>query len=79
TREEMACARDLGGYYCIPPDLRDLNYGKFVEQGEVRISGAVDYNSQNTKRLDVEGMKALLMKLSFIQSLVHGEYLPPEA
>ena len=79
TREEMACARDLGGYYCIPPDLRDLNYGKFVEQGEVRISGAVDYNSHNTRRLDVEGMKALLMKLSFIQSLVHGEYLPPEA
>lgn len=78
TREEMVCARDLGGYYCIPPDLRDLNYGKYVEQGEVRISGAADYNSHNTKRLDVEGMKALLMKLSFIKALVHGEYIHPE-
>ena len=79
TREEMVCARDLGGYYCIPPDLRDLNYGKFVEQGEVRISEAVDYNSHNTKRLDVNGMKALLMKLSFMQALVQGEYVQPEA
>ena len=79
TREEMVCAKDLGGYYCIPPDLRDLNYGKYVEQGEVRISEAVDYNSHNTKRLDVEGMKALLMKLSFMQALVHGEYVQPEA
>ncbi len=79
TREEMVCARDLGGYYCIPPDLRDLNYGKFFEQGEVRISEAVDYNSHNTKRLDVEGMKALLMKLSFMQALVQGEYVQPEA
>ncbi len=79
TREEMVCARDLGGYYCIPPDLRDLNYGKYVEQGEVRISEAVDYNSHNTRRLDVDGMKALLMKLSFMQALVHGEYIRPEA
>ena len=79
TREEMACARDLGGYYCIPPDLRDLNYGMFVEQGEVRISEAVDYNSHNTRRLDVEAMKALLMKLSFMQALVQGEYIQPEA
>jgi len=79
TREEMVCARDLGGYYCIPPDLRDLNYGKYVEQGEVRISEAVDYNSHNTRRLDVDGMKALLMKLSFMQALVHGEYIQPEA
>ncbi|MGP1665782.1 MAG: polysaccharide biosynthesis protein, partial [Rhodanobacter sp.] len=60
SREEMAAAQDLGGYYRVPPDLRDLNYGKFVEQGEVKISGAVDYNSHNTTRLDVEGMKALL-------------------
>jgi UDP-N-acetylglucosamine 4,6-dehydratase/5-epimerase len=79
TREEMVCAKDLGGYYCIPPDLRDLNYGKFFEKGEVRISESVDYNSHNTKRLDVDGMKALLMKLSFMQALVHGEYVQPEA
>lgn len=78
TREEMVAAEDLGGYYRIPPDLRDLNYGKFVEQGEVRISEAVDYNSHNTARLDVEGMKALLMKLSFIRAVTGGEHVQAE-
>lgn len=78
SREEMVAAQDLGGYYRVPPDLRDLNYGKFVEQGEIRISEAVDYNSHNTARLDVEGMKALLMKLSFMKSITRGEYAQPE-
>lgn len=67
SREEMVAAQDLGEYFRIPPDLRDLNYGKFVEQGEIRISDAEDYNSHNTTRLDVEGMKALLIKLTIIQ------------
>lgn len=78
SREEMVAAQDLGGYYRVPPDLRDLNYGKFVEQGEVKISEATDYNSHNTTRLDVEGMRALLMKLRFIQALVKGEHIEPE-
>lgn len=78
SREEMAAAEDLGGYYRVPPDLRDLNYGKFVEQGETRISEATDYNSHNTTRLDVEGMKALLMKLRFMQAVQKGEYVSPE-
>jgi len=78
SREEMACAEDLGGYYRVPPDLRDLNYGKFVEQGEEKISQSEDYNSHNTERLDVEGMKKLLRKLDFIQALERGEYIPPE-
>lgn len=78
SREEMACAEDLGGYYRVPPDLRDLNYGKFVEQGEEKISKAEDYNSHNTERLDVDGMKELLRKLDFIQALERGEYIPPE-
>ena len=78
SREEMVAAQDLGGYYRIPPDLRDLNYGKFVEQGEVRISEAVDYNSHNTARLDIEGMKALLLKLSFMQAIVRGETVQAE-
>lgn len=78
SREEMVAAQDLGGYYRVPPDLRDLNYGKFVEQGEVKISEATDYNSHNTNRLDVEGMRALLMKLRFIQGLVNGEHVEPE-
>lgn len=73
SREEKVAAQDLGGYYRIPPDMRDLNYGKFVEQGEVQISEAVDYNSHNTTRLDVEGMKALLLKLPFMQAIARGE------
>jgi UDP-N-acetylglucosamine 4,6-dehydratase len=78
SREEMAAAQDLGGYYRVPPDLRDLNYGKFVEQGEVRISEAVDYNSHNTTRLDVAGMQALLMKLRFMQATLRGELVEAE-
>ncbi len=73
SREEMAAAEDLGGYYRVPPDLRDLNYGKFVEQGEVKISESIDYNSHNTSRLDVAGMQALLLKLRFMQAIVRGE------
>jgi UDP-glucose 4-epimerase len=79
SREEMVAAQDLGGYYRIPPDLRDLNYGKFVEQGEVRISEAVDYNSHNTTRLDVDGMTALLLKLPFMQAIARGELVQAEA
>jgi len=56
----------------VPPDQRDLNYAKFVEQGETRISTAEDYNSHNTRRLDVDEMKALLMKLDFIRAFVEG-------
>jgi UDP-glucose 4-epimerase len=78
SREEMAAAEDLGGYYRVPPDLRDLNYGKYVEQGEVKISDTVDYNSHNTERLDVAGMQALLMKLRFMQAIARGEHVEPE-
>ena len=78
SREEMVAAEDLGSCYRVPPDLRDLNYGKFVEQGEVKISDSIDYNSHNTTRLDVEGMRALLMKVRFIQALVQGEHIEPE-
>ena len=73
SREEMVAAQDLGGYYRIPPDLRDLNYGKFVDLGETKISEAVEYTSHNTTRLDVAGMTALLMKLRFIQAIKRGE------
>ncbi len=78
SREEMACAQDMGEYYRVPPDLRDLNYGKFVEQGEEKISHTEDYNSHNTERLDVAGMQALLRKLEFIRALERGEYQSPE-
>ena len=78
SREEMAEVEDMGGYYRIPPDLRELNYGKFVEEGEERISHAEDYNSHNTDRLDIEGMKSLLMKLRFMKAAARGEYIEPE-
>lgn len=78
SREEMACAEDRGEYYRVPPDLRDLNYSKFVEQGEEKISRTEDYNSHNTERLDVEGMKQLLLKLEFMRAIQRGEYATPE-
>ncbi|MES2480844.1 MAG: polysaccharide biosynthesis protein [Pseudomonadota bacterium] len=77
SREEMAGAEDRGDYFRVPPDLRDLNYGKFVEQGERRISESTDYNSHNTQRLDVEGMKALLLRLDFIRDLRDGKPARP--
>ncbi|ELL7086856.1 polysaccharide biosynthesis protein [Vibrio fluvialis] len=73
SREEMVAAVDMGDYYRVPPDLRDLNYGKYVEDGDARISQMEDYNSHNTERLDVEGMKSLLMKLPFIRAMCAGE------
>jgi UDP-N-acetylglucosamine 4,6-dehydratase len=75
TREEMIFAEDLGDYYRIKPDLRDLNYGKYFDQGEVEVLSTVDYNSHNTTRLDLEEMKSLLMKLTYIQSAVSGNYM----
>lgn len=78
SREEMAAAHDLGEYYRIPPDLRDLNYGKYVEYGEPKISTATEYNSHNTTRLDKSGMVKLLEKLRFIQASIRGEQVEPE-
>jgi UDP-N-acetylglucosamine 4,6-dehydratase/5-epimerase len=73
SREEMAAAEDLGQYFRIPPDLRDLNYSKFVEEGEPRIAQFQDYNSNNTERWDVGQMKAALLKLGFIKKVLAGE------
>ena len=80
-REELACAQDMGDYFRIPPDARDLNYAKFVEQGEARntaSSHGEDYNSHNTTRLDEAGMKALLLKLDFMQRIARGEHVLAE-
>lgn len=79
SREEMTHAEDLGEYYRIPPDLRDLNYGKFFDTGERGITDADDYTSANTTQLDVEGMKKLLLKLPFVRSLVSGQAATPDA
>lgn len=78
SREEMACAEDHGEYFRVPPDLRDLNYAKFVEQGEEKISRSEDYNSHNTQRLDVDGMKKLLLKLDFMKAIHRGEHAMAE-
>nr|WP_156310895.1 MULTISPECIES: polysaccharide biosynthesis protein [Pseudomonas] len=67
SREEMAKADDMGRYYRIPADNRDLNYKKYFVEGEQHISELDDYTSHNTERLDIEGIKALLLKLDYIQ------------
>ena len=67
TREEMSKAEDMGDYYRIPCDTRDLNYDKFFVEGSEEVSKIEDYHSHNTRRLDVEGMKELLLKLDFIR------------
>ncbi|MDR3668340.1 MAG: polysaccharide biosynthesis protein, partial [Ignavibacteriaceae bacterium] len=67
NREEMAHARDMKDYYRIPADNRDLNYGKFFTEGESKVSEVEDFTSHNTTRLDVEGMKKLLLKLDLIR------------
>lgn len=73
NREEMAKAIDMGDYYRIPADNRDLNYGKFFTEGETKVSEVEDYTSHNTERLDVEGMKQLLFKLPFIRKDILNE------
>lgn len=70
SREEMAKADDMGRYYRIPADNRDLNYKKYFVEGETHISEVDDYTSHNTKRLNVTEVKALLMKLSYINEVL---------
>lgn len=72
SREEMIHARDLGGYYCIPADNRDLNYAKYFSEGEEEISHQEDYTSHNTKRLNVEHVKTLLLKLDYIKEKLNA-------
>ena len=72
SREEMARADDLGGYYRIPADSRDLNYDKYFVEGETEISAIEDYTSHNTRRLNVPQIKDVLMKLDVIREAIHG-------
>ena len=81
SREEMASAQDMGGYFRVPADGRDLNYAKYVEQGTAQLTSsahAEEYHSHNTTRLDVEGMKQLLLKLDFMQKIARGEHAVAE-
>jgi len=70
SREEMARCEDMGRYYRIPADDRDLNYNKYFVEGETKVSELGDYTSHNTERLDVEGVKRLLMKLPLVQAAI---------
>jgi len=67
SREEVSVAKNLGDYYSIPPDLRDLNYSKFIELGYPKITDSIEYNSDNTIRLDLEGVIEMLMELPYIK------------
>jgi UDP-N-acetylglucosamine 4,6-dehydratase len=68
TREERVKAQDMGSYFRVPADNRDLNYNVYFREGQETISHEEDYHSHNTERLDVDGMMALLMKLDLVQS-----------
>ncbi|MBA3005558.1 MAG: polysaccharide biosynthesis protein [Proteobacteria bacterium] len=72
TREEMVSAEDLGGYYRIPCDERDLNYGKYFTEGQEKVSQSEDYNSHNTQRLTIPEIKEKLLGLDFIQQELKG-------
>jgi len=73
SREEMARAEDLGGYFRIPSDSRDLNYGKYFVEGELKVSQLEDYTSHNTHRLDVEGVKNILLQLDIIREALDAK------
>ena len=78
SREEVVAAKDLGDYYCVPPDLRDLNYSKYFDQGELKISDAVEYTSHNTTRLDVGKMQELLLRLPFMRDVIENKNIDLE-
>ncbi len=78
SREELACAEDLGEYFRVPPDFRDLTYGNFIESGRTKVSLTEDYNSHNSRQLSKKQMKMLLRKLDYIKLIERGEYVLPE-
>ena len=77
-REEKSLAKDIGNYFRVPSDVRDLNYSKFVEQGNESITFGLhseDYSSHNTVRLSVEDMKILLLKLPYVHKILSSHFL----
>jgi UDP-glucose 4-epimerase len=73
TREERLHAQDMGEYYRVPMDSRDLNYANYVSEGETNIAGLEDYTSHNTERLDVDSMKEMLLGLHYVQASLAGQ------
>jgi UDP-N-acetylglucosamine 4,6-dehydratase len=74
TREEHIIAQDLGGFYRVPSDKRDLNYDKYFEEGDKQLSAGVEYNSHNTERLNIEAIKDKLLMLDYLQEELKGWY-----
>jgi UDP-glucose 4-epimerase len=73
TREEMSKSEDMGDFFRIPADNRDLNYSIYFSQGEKSMAEIVDYHSHNTERLDVDGIKSLISKLAIVRREIFGE------
>lgn len=78
SREERVAAEDKGDYFRIPPDLRDLSYNKFLNEGEPKISDAQEFNSYNSEQLDEKSVSDLLMNLNFIKLTKEGKYIDPD-
>ena len=72
SREEMARAEDLGGYYRVPADSRDLNYAKYFVEGETAVATFDDYTSHNTERLNIDDVQKVLLKLDIIREVIHA-------
>lgn len=77
SREEMVASEDLGNYYRILPDMRSLNYEKYFDNGQIKITNATEYTSHNTTRLNLDGVKELLLRLDFIRDFIKGDYREP--
>jgi len=75
NREEMSKAEDQGSYFCVPSDNRDLNYDKYFSDGDEKVAHVEEYTSHNTKRLDIESTKKLLLKLDCIQEAMNARGL----
>ncbi|MBQ2771015.1 MAG: polysaccharide biosynthesis protein, partial [Clostridia bacterium] len=75
TNEECAHALDLGNYYRVPRDSRDLNYEKYFEEGREEVSGLSEFNSNNTRLLNVEEVKEKLLSLAYVRAALAGEAL----
>ena len=78
SSEEMLNSKDLGEYYKVSPDLRDLNYGKYIDKGEIDLNHRSEYSSNNTEQLDIENLKKKLLNLKIIQSALKGEKVDSE-
>jgi UDP-N-acetylglucosamine 4,6-dehydratase len=73
TREEMAVAEDMGGYFRVPADNRDLNYGQYFDKGRSDVSATEDYNSHNTQNLSIDEMAKMLLSLNIVQRALAGQ------